>query len=51
LEPVLPFDYPAPSSIDCRTLRHSQVVATTLLRIRCAMRTLCNEPCFHIMDL
>jgi hypothetical protein len=50
VEPVLPFDYPALSPLDCRTLRHSRVAAATVLRVRSAMRTLCDEPAFHIMD-
>jgi hypothetical protein len=50
VEPVLPLEYPVFSPLDCRTLRGGRVSAGTVLRIRTAMRTLCDEPTFHIMD-
>jgi hypothetical protein len=51
VEPVLPYEYPAFSPLDCRTLRDGRVAAGTVLRIRTAMRTLCDEPAFYMMDL
>jgi hypothetical protein len=51
VEPVLPYEYPAFSPLDCRTLRDGRVAAGTVLRIRTSMRTLCDEPAFHMMDL